>query len=69
MTDGGHNLQFGDASCGGAIPQQNPLLVPLGDYGGITQTMALLPGSPAIDMGDSPGGGIGATPIRLGLST
>ncbi len=29
----------------------NPLLAPLGDYGGPTQTMALLPGSPAIDQG------------------
>jgi parallel beta-helix repeat protein len=31
----------------------NPLLAPLGDYGGPTQTMALLPGSPAIGGGDS----------------
>ena len=29
----------------------NPLLGPLADYGGPTQTMALLPGSPAIDAG------------------
>jgi hypothetical protein len=29
----------------------NPLLAPLGDYGGLTQTMALLLGSPAIDAG------------------
>ncbi len=29
----------------------NPLLAPLGDYGGPTQTMALLPGSPAIEAG------------------
>ena len=29
----------------------NPLLAPLGNYGGPTQTMALLPGSPAIDAG------------------
>jgi hypothetical protein len=27
----------------------NPLLAPLGNYGGPTQTMALLPGSPALD--------------------
>ncbi len=36
----------------------NPLLAPLGDYGGPTQTMALLPGSPAIGKGiiaDYPG--------------
>jgi len=29
----------------------NPLLTSLGNYGGTTQTMALLPGSPAIDAG------------------
>jgi len=29
----------------------NPLLAPLADYGGPTETMALLPGSPAIDAG------------------
>src|SRR5262249_49120354 len=27
----------------------NPLLAPLGNYGGPTQTMALVPGSPALD--------------------
>ena len=42
FTDGGGNLTSG-----------NPLLAPLGNYGGPTLTMALLPGSPAI------GGGIG----------
>src|SRR5262249_28583471 len=31
----------------------NPLLSPLGNYGGPTQTMALLPGSPAIDAGNN----------------
>ena len=31
----------------------NPLLGPLADYGGPTQTMALLPGSPAIDAGSN----------------
>ena len=31
----------------------NPLLAPLGNYGGPTQTMALLPGSPAIDSGSN----------------
>jgi hypothetical protein len=33
----------------------NPLLAPLGYYGGPTQTMPLLPGSPAIDAGTSAG--------------
>ena len=32
---------------------KNPLLAPLADYGGPTQTMALLPGSPAIDAGSN----------------
>ena len=31
----------------------DPLLAPLGNYGGPTQTMALLPGSPAIDAGNN----------------
>jgi CSLREA domain-containing protein len=31
----------------------NPLLAPLGNYGGLTQTMALLPRSPAIDAGNN----------------
>ncbi len=33
----------------------NPLLGPLGNYGGPTKTMPLLPGSPAIDAGDNNG--------------
>jgi hypothetical protein len=41
-NDGNHN-QVGAA---------NPGLAPLGDYGGPTQTMALLPGSPAIGAGN-----------------
>lgn len=45
--DNGHNLMSGD-----------PVLAPLGDYGGPTQTMPLLPGSPALDAGmaSDPGG-------------
>jgi hypothetical protein len=39
-TDGGHNLVGGD-----------PKLGPLQDNGGPTQTMGLLPGSPAVDAG------------------
>src|SRR5207244_1350030 len=31
----------------------NPLLSSLGNYGGPTQTLALLPGSPAIDAGNN----------------
>jgi hypothetical protein len=35
------------------IVGQDPLLGPLGNYGGPTQTMPLLPGSPAIDAGSN----------------
>jgi hypothetical protein len=41
----------------------NPLLAPLGDYGGPTQTLALLPGSPAIG-GGAPGADIPKTDQR-----
>jgi hypothetical protein len=41
----------------------NPLLAPLRNYGGPTETMALLPGSPAIDAGTN-GTGIPATDQR-----
>jgi BspA type Leucine rich repeat region (6 copies)/Concanavalin A-like lectin/glucanases superfamily len=41
LFTGSHNLTSGD-----------PLLATLGDYGGPTQTMPPLPGSPAIDAGD-----------------
>jgi len=44
ITDNGNNL----AGAG-------PLLAPLGNYGGPTQTMALLPGSPAINAGANTG--------------
>lgn len=52
----GHNLG-GDGSCGltQATDEQNtdPLLGPLQDNGGPTDTHALLAGSPAVDSGDS----------------
>jgi hypothetical protein len=35
----------------GSLTNGNPLLAPLGNYGGPTQTMPPLPGSPAIDTG------------------
>ena len=38
---------------GNIVGVANPLLAPLGNYGGPTQTMALLPGSPAIDAGSN----------------
>ena len=47
IIDGGYNL-VEDGSCG--FPAAgDPLLAPLADNGGETQTHALLPGSPAID--------------------
>ena len=59
ITDGGHNLVQTQANCGfvnGAndnIVGQDPLLGPLRSNGGPTQTHALLPGSPAINAGDT----------------
>jgi hypothetical protein len=53
----GHNLENG-TSCGfaaGGDLNADPLLASLADNGGTTQTMALLPGSPAIDHGDNVG--------------
>jgi hypothetical protein len=52
IIDGGHNLQFPGSDCGATIPSLDPLLGPLANNGGPTQTIALLPGSPAIDAGD-----------------
>ena len=40
---------------GNQVGVANALLTPLANYGGPTQTMALLPGSPAIDAGTSTG--------------
>ena len=58
ITDGGHNLEDGE-SCGfrtvnGSLSSTNAMLDPTGlqNNGGATQTIALEPGSPAIDSGD-----------------
>lgn len=53
ITNGGNNIDSG-ATCGwasssGSMSNANPLFAPLGNYGGSTQTMGLLPGSPAYD--------------------
>jgi hypothetical protein len=54
ITSTGHNLD-GDNTCNltaaGDLPGVNPLLGPLAENGGPTQTHALLPGSRAIDAG------------------
>jgi len=46
LTNGINGNQVGNVNA-----PINPLLTPLGNFGGPTQTMALLPGSPAIDAG------------------
>jgi hypothetical protein len=53
ITDGGNNLQFPGTTCGATIPSLDPLLGPLANNGGPTFTMALLPGSPAVDAGNN----------------
>jgi hypothetical protein len=62
VTSLGHNLVgatdgssgwVGSDLTGSAAAPLNPLLAPLGNYGGPTQTMPLLPGSPALDAGDN----------------
>ena len=56
ITDLGHNLSS-DATCAftsvGSMNNTSALLGPLADNGGPTLTMALLPGSPAIDAGNT----------------
>jgi hypothetical protein len=52
ISNGSNSNQVGTSS-----NPIDPLLAPLGNYGGPTQTLALLPGSPAIDAGSSAYGG------------
>jgi hypothetical protein len=56
VTDGGHNLSS-DGTCNftniGSMNNTDPKLGPLANNGGPTLTMALLPGSPAIDAGNT----------------
>src|SRR5262249_37732188 len=60
---GSHNLiEDGSGGLADTI-KGDPLLAPLGNYGGPTMTMPLLPGSPAIDAGAS-GAGIPTTDQR-----
>jgi CSLREA domain-containing protein len=47
--DGGHNLSFGDASCPPGFGTGDPMLGPLQDNGGPTQTMAISGGGAAAD--------------------
>ena len=56
LASQGHNLIGSTDGLTGATPADltglDPMLLPLGDYGGPTRTHALRPGSPAIDAGD-----------------
>jgi hypothetical protein len=56
ITDDGHNVSS-DSSCAftsvGSLNNTDPLLGPLANNGGPTLTMALLPGSPAIDAAET----------------
>jgi CSLREA domain-containing protein len=67
-TDGGHNISYPDSGndtpgdCVGT--NVNPKLGPLSDNGGPTETMALLPGSPAIDGVPAAGANCPATDQR-----
>jgi hypothetical protein len=55
-TSGSNNLiRTQSGFQGGIVSTADPLLAPLGSYGGPTQTMALLPGSPALDAGTGSG--------------
>jgi len=58
VTDSGNNLIGDDSGSSGFTKSSdllnaNPLLSALGNYGGPTQTFALLPGSPAINAGSN----------------
>jgi CSLREA domain-containing protein len=56
ITNGGNNLDDGETCnwgfTSGSMSSTNPKLALLGDYGGPTQTYALLAGSPAINTGN-----------------
>ncbi len=58
IDDQGYNLDSGSScqlSAGGDLSMVNPLIGPLADNGGPTETHQLLPGSPAINAGNDPG--------------
>ena len=65
-TDGSSGWVSSDLTGTMAAPL-NPLLAPLGNYGGPTQTMYLLPGSPALDAGSNALIPTGVTTDQRGL--
>jgi CSLREA domain-containing protein len=62
VTNAGNNISFNDATCPGA--NVDPKLGTLANNGGPTQTLELLPGSPAIDGVPATGAGCAATDQR-----
>jgi hypothetical protein len=62
ITDAGHDLSFPDATCPGI--NGDPKLLSLKNYGGPTMTLALAPGSAAIDQVPATGAGCPATDER-----
>jgi CSLREA domain-containing protein len=62
VDDGRYNIFNGEGACPGA--RTDPKLGPLADNGGLTQTRAPLPGSPAIDLEPASGAGCSATDQR-----
>ena len=56
VSDNTYGDVLGSYSGGNNLVGENALLAPLGNYGGPTQTVALLPGSPAIGAGASGAG-------------
>jgi hypothetical protein len=62
VQNGGHNIAFGDATCG--FPTMDPMLGALGDNGGFVETIAPLPGSPTLDQVPASGAGCAPTDAR-----
>jgi CSLREA domain-containing protein len=64
ISDGGHNLSFGDATCPTSFLGGDPNLGPLQDNGGPSQTISLQAGSAAINQIPATGAGCPATDQR-----